>query len=75
MTKARGYAVVMDDKIDMRTVSATRRAAIVNWLVANAVCMVYLWTTDDEIEVLWARYNTANRAHVTEVTIYTEEPR
>lgn len=36
MKPAKGFAIVdPDGKIDVRTTSPTRRAAIVNWLVVN----------------------------------------
>ena len=47
--------MVRDDKIDMRTVSDTSRAAIVNWLVVNCSCMVFNSTTDDEIAEIWGK--------------------
>ena len=51
--RERAFAVIMDEKIDVRTVSETRRAAIVNWLVVSCGCPVFNFTTDEEIERLW----------------------
>ena len=51
--KAEAYAVIENDKIDVRTVSPTRRAAIVNWLVVNRGCLILRTTTDEGIEDLW----------------------
>ncbi len=50
--KEEAYAVIRDDKIDVRTVSESRRAAIVNWLVVACDCPVFNVTTDEEIERL-----------------------
>lgn len=52
-----GYAVIEDNKIEVRTVSPTRRAAIVNWLVVRKNCMIYLTTTDDQIEEMWENWS------------------
>ena len=49
-------AIILDDEIDVATISTTRRAAIVNWLVVNAGCLILNSTTDDEIETLWQRH-------------------
>jgi hypothetical protein len=51
-TASTGWAVVVNGAIDIDTVSETRRAAIVNWLVRNGR-PVYIWTTDAEIERAW----------------------
>lgn len=51
--KVEGYAVVLDERIDIRTVSETRRAAIVNWLVVNMICPIFNHTTDEQIELIW----------------------
>lgn len=50
-----GWGVLTDDGIDMRTVSDTRRAAIVNWLCASEACLVHRGTTDERIEQIWQR--------------------
>ena len=50
---AEGYAVIENGKIDVRTVSLTNRAAIVNWLVVNHDHKIYSNTTDHQIETLW----------------------
>ena len=51
--KAEAYAVIENDKIDVRTVSETRRAAIVNWLVVNRGVWISRTTTDEQIERFW----------------------
>lgn len=48
-----GWAVVADQKIKIRTVSDTRRAAIVNFLVTDRSCFIHGHMTDEEIERLW----------------------
>jgi hypothetical protein len=50
-----GYAVVLFREIDVRTVSPTRRAAIVNWLVTHGVWVADSFT-DDYIEILWRNH-------------------
>ena len=55
--KAEGYAVVYNDKIDVLTVSETRRAAIVNWLVVNRRIPILNSTTDEQIEQLWNEHS------------------
>lgn len=54
--RAEGYAVMREGKIDIRTVSPTRRAAIVNDLVVNCACPVFAKTTDAQIEDLWREH-------------------
>lgn len=52
-----GWAVVdVNSEIDARTVSPTRRAAIVNWLTVS--CRLFITTrhTDDDIENIWNNY-------------------
>lgn len=72
---AYGWAVVDGGKINVRTVSDTRRAAIINWLVVDRHLAVAINLTDEEIELLWYEngrrgvevdYVTINRgAHAT----------
>ena len=52
--RAEAYAVIADEKIDVRTVSETRRAAIGNWLVVNCGCLILNSTTDEQIEQIWS---------------------
>lgn len=51
--KAEGWAVVSKGNILVRTVSDTRRAALVNWLVTEARVLVLTSWTDDDIETAW----------------------
>lgn len=55
--KAEGYAVIVDDEIDVLTVSETRRAAIVNWLVVNRRVPILNSTTEEQIEHLWNEHS------------------
>ncbi len=55
--KAEGYAVIGDSGIDVLTVSTTRRAAIVNWLVVNTRISIVNNTTDEQIERLWNEHS------------------
>lgn len=48
-----GHAVISFGKIDIGTVSPTRRGAIVNWLVTSARQPVFAWTDDLQIERMW----------------------
>lgn len=52
MVWAEGWAVIDGSGINVRTVSDSRRAAIVNWLVTNGY-MILAHHTDEEIERLW----------------------
>lgn len=53
MVEAEGWAVIQDGKIDVRTISPTRRAAIVNWLVVRGRCWISTSTSDSQIEEYW----------------------
>ena len=48
------YAVIDNGEIKVLTISDTRRAALVNWLVTERRCMIMNSTTDDQIEQMWA---------------------
>jgi len=62
-----GWAVVEGGQIKLRTVSDTRRAAIVNFLVTDRDRMFFVHTTDEEIEREWWRLKGA--AEIEYVTI------
>lgn len=51
--EADGWAVIECTGIDVRSISPTRRAAIVNWLVTRRGVGIYHTTTDDQIEGMW----------------------
>ena len=48
-----GFAVAKDGVIDVRTISDTGRAAIVNWLVVNGGIMIFPHDAYENIEALW----------------------
>lgn len=49
----RGYGVLVNGEIDLRTVSETERAAKVNGLLVIYQRMTMRDATDDEIESVW----------------------
>lgn len=53
-----GWAVIDNGDIKVRTVSDTRRAAIVNWLVTERSQFIYGSDSDEHIERLWWRLRT-----------------
>lgn len=48
-----GFGVVDHDGLKMRTVSDTRQAAIVNWLVTEANTVVRSYHGEEEINAMW----------------------
>lgn len=57
MSNAIGWAVFTGTgRVLIRTVSDTRRAAIVNFLVSECQKMVFSRHTDEDIENMWAHY-------------------
>lgn len=67
LLSSQGWAVADPEGINVRTVSETRRAAIVNWLVVEKGVGVYRETTDEAIERLWRQL--CGPSEVMEVTI------
>lgn len=65
--RAFGWAVIENGKIAVNTVSDTRRAVIVNWLVTTAGVLVLASWTDEHIETLWWKLH--GEAQVEQVTI------
>ncbi len=57
-----GYAIneIGDGGIMVESVSPTRRAAIVNWLVVRMDLAVSNFWTDDMIEMAWKSYHGDN---------------
>lgn len=51
-----GWGVFDEDGLDVRSVSPTRRAAIVNWLLTKHSHLCRQATTDDQIENLWEHF-------------------
>jgi len=50
---ATAWAVVDHDGINIRSISVTRRAAIINWLVTDARQFISSSHDDDHINALW----------------------
>lgn len=68
MSTASGWAVVKSNGlIHIKTVSDTRRAAIINWLVTEKGVRIYAYHTDADIEAIWKHYGA--HADCREVTI------
>jgi hypothetical protein len=69
--EAIAWAVIDGGKIKVKTVSDTRRAAMVNWLVTEREIYITANMSDEQIERLWFRhrqgaeieYVTVTRAH------------
>jgi hypothetical protein len=77
MTEMQGFAAVNHrGKILIKTVSETRRAAMVNWLVTEGRIMVFSDSTDAEIEEdflnFCAKKGLASVEEVTVVLTQTE---
>ena len=51
------------------TVAATRRAAIVNWLVSEAGVLIWNSDADSHIEKLWGQYSPRFQLQVREVEV------
>lgn len=53
---AKGYAVLKDGEISVRTVSPTPIAAMVNWLIVDARILIIHGTPDEEVRRVWEKY-------------------
>ena len=53
MADAHGYAIVENDVINVRSVSPTRRGAIVNFLITDCGLLVLNSAPDNAIELMW----------------------
>lgn len=62
-----GWAVADPDGINIKTVSETRRAAIVNWLVVEKGALVTREASDEDIENAWR--HLCGPSEVMEVTV------
>jgi hypothetical protein len=57
MTESTGWAVVASGaKIYVRSVSDTRRAAIINWLVTEKKQSITIFHGDEQIEAMWKHW-------------------
>lgn len=74
MSVAVGFAVVQGDVIDVRTVSPTRRGALVNWLTVMPGVSVFANWSDHAIEKTWeSRVKHFPGTECRHVTIITSE--
>lgn len=68
----RGWAAKDATGIDTKTVGATKRSAMVNWIVAGQSnrrrVMVFDWWTDEQIEGTWTALSSGH-ASLVEVEI------
>jgi hypothetical protein len=64
-----GYAILLDGKIDLRTVSDTERAAKVNGLVTIYRLLVMNNATDRDIAQAWDRRPEPGRTEVVPVRV------
>lgn len=62
-----GWAVIEKGAIKVRTVSDTRRAAMVNFLITERNTMIYSSATDEQIERMW--FQCRGEADIEMVTI------
>lgn len=70
MNTVEGWAVIgRTGGISVRTVSPTRRAAIVNWLLTDKGLLATDVATDEQIERQWALDSKDMGARVTRVLI------
>jgi hypothetical protein len=67
MSNAEGWAIIENGRINVRTVSPTRRAAIVNFLVVERGILVMDSATDEQIEQKWKQMRS--QAVVTEIVV------
>jgi hypothetical protein len=69
--QSKGWAVIADGEINVKTVSPTRRAAIVNWLTVDLGFLIHNHHTDEQIESAWEYGRPEKRgARVAEVVIF-----
>ncbi len=67
LLSTQGWAVADPDGLNIKTVSETRRAAIVNWLVVEKGVGIFNTTNDEQIEMAWR--NLCGPSEVMEVTV------
>lgn len=69
-----GWAVVDDKGIRIRTVSDTRRAAVINYLMAECGVLVLNSMSDAHVERLWFLHRNGAEAELVTVSAATEAP-
>lgn len=70
----RGFAVRSNDELLVNTVSNTRRATIVNWLVTERGLLVHVGWSDEEIEMAWQLQRQTDGVLPTVVEVEIREP-
>jgi hypothetical protein len=70
---ASGWAVVRNNKINVRTVSPSRQAAIVNWLCVECGMLLTDLATEYQIDQEWESNGPPVGADVVQVTIVRSE--
>ena len=72
--EAEGWAVIDGQGVlNVRTVSPTRRAAIVNWLLTDKGLMAFDVATDEQIERQWQFDSKDCGARLTRVSIQEQQ--
>ncbi len=57
MTEAVGWAVLAPGgRLFVNSVSETRRASVINWLVTEKLQSITMYHTDDQIESMWKHF-------------------
>jgi len=73
MSTAPGWAVVKSNGlIYIKTVSDTRRAAIINWLVTEKQIPIFAYHTDADVEAYWKHYG--NYAECRQISVSLVSP-
>lgn len=69
MSTAGAWAVInsFNGEINVRSISPTRRAAIVNWLVVEEQLPIMALHSDEEIEEIWKHFG--KHAECVQVTV------
>lgn len=68
-TSAKGYAVLKNGDINVRTVSPTPIAAMVNWLITDARILIIHGTPEEEIRRVWEKYREGAELVAVTVTV------
>lgn len=65
-----GWAVRGPPGIYVKTISDTRRAAIINWLVTECRVLVRTYHSDDQIDAMWDQARAGASLDATRVKIF-----
>jgi hypothetical protein len=69
MADAIGWAVTVDGVIQLKSVSDTRTAAIVNYLFVNGIFRALRLSTDEDIQDAWFNRPDPEKVQVVQVNI------